>query len=227
MRARSLLLGVVIACATADAQPLPKPTPAPPAVPPERAIKPLASVPLVNAGFESTRPGKLGTPEGWWGVQHAGPPSYTFSLDTKHKQSGERSLKVENIGPEPFGSIYQTVDATPFRGRSLRFAAWIRTEGTTGNRWGAGAGLMLHSMRGGYPLDVAQMRKDAVGGTTGWTRYEIALKIPVGADQIEVGLNLFGPGIAWLDDAALDVVEPAKQADLPDQPPPAPRQPAS
>jgi hypothetical protein len=47
------------------------------------------------------------------------------------------------------------------------------------------------------------MRKDAVGGTTGWARHELVLKVPQEADDIEVGLNLFGPGTAWLDDAEL------------------------
>ena len=59
-------------------------------------------------------------------------------------------------------------------------------------------------------LEYAQMRKDAVQGTTGWTRYEISLKVPGNADQIEVGMNLFGKGTAWLDDAVLDVVEAVK-----------------
>ena len=193
--------------ASAQAQQAPLP---PPAVPPEKSAKPLASVPLLNAGFESTKPGKLGAPEGWWAVQHAGPHSYNFTLDTQHPRSGERSLKLENVGPEPFGTIYQAIDATPHRHKTLRFAAWIRTEGTTGNQYGSGAGIKLHSLRGGYMLDYTQMRKDAVQGTTDWTRYEISLKVPGNADQIEVGMNLFGKGTAWLDDAVLDVIEPVK-----------------
>lgn len=178
-----------------------------PAVPPERAAKALAPIALVNAGFESTLAGQLGAPEGWWTVQHAGPRSYTFTLDTTHPRSGLRSLKMENIGPEPFGTVYQKVGAAPFRGRTLRFAAWIRTDGVKGNRYGTGAGLSLHAMSGGYPVAHVMMRKNAVSGTNGWARYEVALPIPNAADHIEAGLNLFGPGTAWLDDVALDVIE--------------------
>ena len=61
-------------------------------------------------------------------------------------------------------------------------------------------------MKGGYPIAHRMMRKDAVQGTTDWARYEVALKVPSEADQIEIGLNLYGPGIAWLDDVALDVM---------------------
>lgn len=179
----------------------------PPAVPPQKAARPMASIALANAGFESTQEGLLGAPEGWWAAQHAGPTSYVFTLDTTKPRSGERSLKVENIGPEPFGSIFQKVAAPPYRGRTLRLAAWIRTEGAKGNRYGAGAGLNLHAMKGGYPIAYVMMRKDAVQGTTEWARFEVALKVPEDAEQIEFGLNLFGPGIAWLDDVALDVVD--------------------
>ena len=202
MRA-ALAIGALAVCAFAHAQAPAKP---PPAVPPEKAAKAIASIALVNPGFESTRPGQLGAPDGWWAVQHAGPKSYTFELDTAKARSGERSLRVENVGPEPFGSIYQKVAAAAHRGRMLRLAAWVRTQDAKGNRFGAGAGLILHAMRGGYPVAHIMMRKDAIAGTTDWTRYEVRLAIPADADEIELGLNLYGPGIAWLDDVALDVV---------------------
>ncbi|HEX4884606.1 MAG TPA: hypothetical protein VFX05_10745 [Casimicrobiaceae bacterium] len=182
----------------------------PPAVPPDRAAKALDSVPMTNAGFESTATGKLGMPDGWWAVQHAGPESYTFTVDPSARRGGERSLRVTNVGPEPFGAIYQTLPAAGYHGKTLRLSAWMRTEGTTGNRFGSGAGLKLHSARGGYPLDVAEMRRDAVHGTTGWTRYEISLKVPPEAEQLEAGVVLFGPGSVWVDDFALDVVEAAR-----------------
>ena len=89
----------------------------------------------------------------------------------------------------------------------MRFAAWIRTEDATGNRFGAGAGLNLHAMKRRLSDRARVMRKDAVQGTTDWTRYEVdAEGAERGATSIEVGLNLFGPGIAWLDDVALDVM---------------------
>jgi hypothetical protein len=165
-------------------------------------------VALANPGFESREPGRQGAPLGWWKLQHAGPESYVFELDTTDPRSGERSLRVINTGPEPFGTILQKVSALPHRGQTLRFAAWIRTENAKGNRYGAGAGLKLHAVRGGYPAAHVSMRKDAVSGTTGWKRYELMLKVPKDADDIEVGLTLFGAGTAWIDDAELVVVEP-------------------
>ncbi len=184
-----------------------------PAVPPEKAARPIASVALVNAGFESTQPGPHGAPEGWLAVQHAGPKSYTFTPDTTKPRSGERSLRVENIGPEPFGSIFQTVGAAPYRGRTLRFAAWIRTEGATGQPLRRRRGTQSARDEGWLS---GCTRDDAQGRRPGHDRLDalrVALKVPDDADDIEVGLNLFGPGIAWLDDVALDVMDrPAAQA---------------
>ena len=209
------VLVLALASAAAPAQQSARTPLPPPAVAPERAAKALASIALVNPGFESTEPGKLGAPHGWWALQHAGPESYRFSLDTVHARSGKQSLRIENVGPEPYGTVYQVVDAMPHRGKTLRLAAWMRTEGATGNRFASGAGLHLQTHRGGFPRDTAPMRRNAVHGTTEWTRYEIALAVGDDVDRVEVGLNLFGPGVAWLDDVALDIVEPAAAAPKP------------
>jgi len=184
----------------------------PPLVPPERAARPVATVPLANPGFESTAPGRLGAPDGWWGIQHAGPLSYTFTPDTGAPRSGGTSLRIDNVGPEPFGTLYQIVPAVPLRGKTLRFSAWLRTRDAKGNVYGTGAGLKLQTMRGGYIVDHVHMRMDSVGGTTDWGRYEVHLKVANAADQIEVGVTLFGPGAVWIDDVALDVVEPPPAA---------------
>jgi hypothetical protein len=210
----TVLLALLLACTSAMAatEPTAVAAPAraikpPPAVPPDKAAKPVARIALANAGFESAAVAVLGMPEGWSTVQHAGPKSYTFTPDAAVKRAGERSLRVTNVGPEPYGSIYQTIEAAPYRGRTLRLSAWLRTEATTGNRFGSGAGLKLHAARGGYPVEIAEMRRDAVHGTTDWTRYEIRLKVPAEANQIEAGVSLYGPGSVWIDDVALDVVD--------------------
>jgi len=170
--------------------------------PKERAL-----VPLTNPGFEGSI-ASAGQPEGWVTIQHAGDVSYLFTPDHDAPRSGKRSLRVDNVGPEPYGAVYQIVDAAPYRGRTLAFSAWMKTKETKGNRFGKGAGLKLQAMKNGYPDAVKQMRRDAIGGTTDWTRYELELAVPADAQQIEVGMNLFGPGTVWLDDAVLEVLPP-------------------
>lgn len=162
-------------------------------------------VALVNPGFESTKPGMLGNPEGWFSIQHAGDLSYTFKLDSRDPHAGERSVRVDNVGPEPFGAIYQQLPAAAHRGRRLRLGAWLRTEDARGSATGGGAVLMLQAMQGGAPLAWNHMKDAPVQGTTPWKRYVVELEVPVAADQIEVGAMLHGPGRAWLDDVELEV----------------------
>jgi hypothetical protein len=47
-----------------------------------------------------------------------------------------------------------------------------------------------------------------VKGTTGWTRYTIALPVGQGADRVEVGAMMQGRGSLWFDDAELEFVTP-------------------
>jgi hypothetical protein len=158
--------------------------------------------------FETAKEGTVDIPDGWIAMQHAGKPSYKVALDESVRRNGKRSVRIENTGPEPVGTVQQALSAAPYRGKTLRFSGWLRTEGATGNVFGTGAGLMLNSMRGGYPHVYSQMQGNAVNGTTDWTRYEVVLTVPNDADHLEIGVLLFGPGNAWFDDAALDLLTP-------------------
>ena len=155
---------------------------------------------VVNPGFESTKPGARGDPEGWTGIQHAGPLSYTFKLDTAVHHDGERSLRIDNVGPEPYGAVFQQLRADALRGKTVRLSAWMRTRDTGESVTGAGAVLTLQAMQGGATIAWNHMKDAPVRGTTDWARHEITLAIPRNADQVEVGAMLHGRGTLWLDD---------------------------
>jgi len=163
-------------------------------------------VPLANPDFESTKPGMHGNPEGWFAIQHAGDLSYTFKLDTTDPHGGARSVRIDNVGPEPFGAIYQQVPAVAHRGRTLRLAAWLRTVDARGSATGGGGVLLLQAMQGGAPLAWNHMKDTPVKGSTPWTRHAIELQVPANAEAIELGAMLHGPGTLWLDDVELVVL---------------------
>lgn len=167
-------------------------------------------VALVNPGFEATATGTLGFPPGWFGYQHAGPLSYVFELDEAAAKSGKRSFRIVNVGPEPFGTVSQSLPARELRGRTLRYTAWLKTEAAKGNRFGKGAQLRIVAMRDGSPVAHNFGRETPATGTTDWTRYEVTLAIPATADTVEVGAFLFGAGKAWLDDSTLEIVPEAR-----------------
>jgi hypothetical protein len=175
---------------------------------PKPLVRAYPGITLVNPGFESLRPGMRGDPEGWSGIQHAGDLSYTFRLDAADPHTGAKSLRIDNVGPEPFGALFQQLPALGYAGKRLRFVAWLRTEDVRGSATGGGAVLTLQAMQGGAPLAWNHMRDAPVRGTTGWARYAIELDVPAQADQLEVGAMLHGPGRLWLDDADLAVVTP-------------------
>lgn len=187
------------------------PAPPAPAVPaPAQAAEPAPSArpsphgtTVINPGFESLVPGRRNNdPEGWFSHQHAGTLSYRFTLDTNNPRSGARSLRIENIGPEPYGAITQAIDGKPYRGKTVRLSAWLRTQDTEN------AALTLAAMSNGIPLDNNFMSERPVKGTTGWTRYSITLPIAPNAEFVEVGAMIQGKGSLWFDDVEVEVAGP-------------------
>jgi hypothetical protein len=168
------------------------------------AVAPSKGVAVVNPGFESTAPGRRGDPEGWFSFQHAGDRSYNFVLDTAEPRSGARSLRIDNIGPEPYGAIAQSLEAGPHAGKVARFSGWLRTRDTDGN----GAVLTLMVLHNGLPVLQNFMADAPVKGTTAWKRYTITLPVARNAERIEIGAMLQGKGSLWLDDVELDFVNP-------------------
>lgn len=162
-------------------------------------------VKLVNAGFEEPLKGD-GDPTGWVTGQHAGVPSYTFALDEKVRREGKQSLRIDNIGPEPYGAIYQPLPIAGLAGTTLRLTAWVRTQNAGGERKGWGAALQLQAKKGGSPLAYNDLSAHLISGSSEWTRREVVVAIPKDAEHVEVGIMLRGKGSVWLDDVELEVV---------------------
>ena len=158
----------------------------------------------MNPGFESTKTGTRGDPEGWYSFQHAGNRSYRFVVDTAAPHGGERSLRIENIGPEPYGALAQIVDVRPYRGKVARMTGWLKTRDANDN----GAVLTLLMLRGGATAAQNFMQDSPVKGSTEWKRYTITLPVAEGADRLEIGAMLLGRGALWLDDIELEFVTP-------------------
>ena len=165
-----------------------------------------APVTLTNPGFESTKPGQGGFPEGWVGIQHRGEDSYDFVLDSGQKRSGTQSLRIKKIGPEPFGTITQIMQGAPYAGKTVRLSGWLRTEGVPEGR--KGAGLTIAALKSGSFLAHDYMKHARVRGTKDWARYSIVFAVPPGTNRLEIGATLEGAGTLWVDDFELEIVEP-------------------
>lgn len=189
----------------------PSSAPVAPVTSPVAASRPVAAAPagpqrasLANAGFESTERGPRGDPQGWFSFQHAGPLSYKFTVDATERSSGERSLRIDNTGPEIYGAIAQGLDARPWRGKVARLSASVKTRDADDG----GAVLTLLALQSGATLAQNFMPDAPIKGTTGWKRYTITLTLPANTDKVEVGAMLRGRGSMWFDDVELEIVEP-------------------
>ena len=163
----------------------------------------LPQVALKNPGFESPARPAGRCPEGWECASHAGPGSFRFMPDEAHPASGQRAYCIERTQPELWAVMSQTVDAAPLKGATLRFSVSVRIDGEA--KPGAGPQIVIHGFQQN-PLDHAQK---VVERTRGWERLSVESRVGFTARLVEVGVALEGGDRACLDDARLEIVEPA------------------
>lgn len=208
---RIAFVALAFAAAACAAPPMEKTAghPATPAVVPAQPARgspanPSAgrAIALVNPGFESDKSAPTGGPEGWYSGQHAGETSYLFVLDEAVRHGGARSLRIDNVGAQPFGSITQIIRGREFAGRTVRFSAWLKTRGADEG----GATLFIIAELGGNVMAHDFMAGAEVKGTRDWARHSLTLTVPAQADQLRVGATLEGKGSVWFDDGELEVV---------------------
>ena len=119
--------------------------------------------------------------------------SYDFALDTADPRSGARSLRIDNVGPEPYGAIAQSVDADAVRGKVARCPAWLRTRDVSET----GAVLTLLALASGVPRRQQLHGRRAGQGHDGLDAlHDHAARPAKSAERIEVGAMLQGKGIA-------------------------------
>lgn len=170
------------------------------------------AVPL-NLDFESGSPGEV--PPGWVSpTTHWG---YTAALSTETPKQGKQSVRLSGAptGAQPgrpvFGNIMQTIDATPFRGKRVRFRGAVRVEGAD-----ATAGLWMRVDRPAKQMGFFENMQDRPVRAGGWAEYEITGDVASDAETLNVGLILEHEGSAWLDDVT---IETAGKAEIRSGPP--------
>src|SRR5436190_278868 len=96
-----------------------------------RAAEPRSSLGpgIINGGFEEQN--SQGKPTGWLFplvLENAG---YRVALQQDNPFAGKSCLLLDATAIEPspgkFGNLMQSIDATPFRGKRVRFRAAVRT----------------------------------------------------------------------------------------------------
>jgi C-terminal processing protease CtpA/Prc len=112
---------------------------------------------------------------------------------------------------EGFGNLMQWFDATPYRGRTIRFCAAVRTEVTGIDN---AAQLWLRVDRPNGQMGFFDNMGDRPIKDDEWREYEIVGEVADDATGICLGVFLRGEGRAWIDDATLTAVSIVDGDDL-------------
>jgi hypothetical protein len=165
------------------------------------ALQPPPDPKALNLAFDEGKPGE--PPPGWKNNSLAA--GYRALVITEGCVSGA-CVKVSRDAEQTrdgFGVLMQRVDATPFRGKKIRFRARIRSEippSASARLW-----LRVDRPKGVMGM-LDNMGNRLPGALPQWTELEVNGEVDADAEAIAFGLLFTGDGTAWMDDAVLEVV---------------------
>lgn len=163
----------------------------------------------VNLDFEQGEPGQL--PTGWFVPAVSKAAGYNAEVTEDNLKSGKRcAVLIGELGSmqKGFGNLMQSVEATSYRGKSVRFRAAVRVEA---GEPGARAQLWLRVDRKNNKMGFIDNMGDRPISARDWRYYEIVADVDQDAARILFGVLFFGKTKAWIDDASFEVIgEPAR-----------------
>jgi hypothetical protein len=138
-------------------------------------------------------------PAGW---MRMGTQGFRVGLDGSVGRSGGASghVTAASKSPDGFGALSQIIRAEAYRGKRVRFSAYVKTRDVSG------AMLWMRVDGNGGMLAFDNMGNRPLRGSADWTRASVVLDVPAEAEGILYGLILASGGEAWIDDASLEVV---------------------
>jgi hypothetical protein len=128
-----------------------------------------------------------------WHIAGNRAPDYEAGILPGITYNGDRvaqlRLRATVTEPAGFGTFMQTIAASRYRGRRVRFSAVVRTREVTD--W---AGLWLRVDVPNGPVDIDNMQDRPFRGTTDWTEGRIVLDVAEQATRLAFGVLLSGAG---------------------------------
>ena len=147
-----------------------------------------------------------------WDVHGHQSRAYSYRISTVGAHGGRAYLEAKSTGqgsPLVFSAV-QNIPAAPYRGKRVRFRAYLKTEGVTEEAF-----LSLE-----VGAKDAWIRANSMGrgskGKTDWRLQEIVIDVPANAETLGLAAELRGPGTLGVDDVGLEVVDPLKVALTPE-----------
>jgi hypothetical protein len=175
-----------------------------------------------NLNFEQGRPGYV--PDGWVFPSKLASAGYIAYVEHKTAYEGRYSVAIDNPhynadtsfvdGSPNMSTLYQSVDAYPYRNKTIRFSAWVKCNlgesDAKGELWIVVRDEKKESIVTEFGED--DLIKDSV-----WHKKEITAFIPYNADELRFGFLLKGKARLWADATSIDIINPEASVDLPPQ----------
>jgi C-terminal processing protease CtpA/Prc len=144
-------------------------------------------------------------------------PGYGAVVTRDESREGRQNVRIRVEGERPkdrVAVLLRSVDARPYRGRTIRMRGSVRTE-----RAGPGdrVQLWLRVDRAGNQMGFFDNMDDRPVRSKAWVESTIVGDVAPDAEGIVFGILLFGDGPAWVDDIRLEVTGAV---------PPTPKEPA-
>ncbi|MBS1828885.1 MAG: hypothetical protein JST93_26520 [Acidobacteria bacterium] len=161
-----------------------------------------AQTPIPNGGFEESAVGEV--PRGWYTPEALRKAGFTSVTADQGCHTGQKCAAISGLKDPPmnmFGNLMLNMDAAGYTLHKLRLTAAIRVEGadTKAQMWlrfdradGSSAFLENMSMR---PIT-----------SSSWATYSIEGNTSADISKLALGVMVFGPGKAYVDDVKLERV---------------------
>lgn len=168
----------------------------------------LGQAPRLEPAAEAARnldieDGILGeVPVGWTLPSSAKEAGYEVQLTEDNPQSGKRCVLLRSKSNIPTGTLMQTVDARPYRGKQARFRAYART----GSFGVAGQAQLWMRVERRNAVGFFDSMVDRPIQGAEWNLYEIVGDVDEDAEAISFGFLVRWEGNAWFDSASLEAV---------------------
>ena len=158
----------------------------------------VAQTPIANPGFEQ---GSIGAvPTGWMSTV----PAFTSKVVDQNCHGGIRCAEIDGSAdapPNTFGNLMQMLPAAGYINHRVVMRGAVRVEGpnTLSRMW------LRVDRAGGGVIFIDNMQQNPITSPE-WKTYTVSADVPSDAGQLAFGFMLFGPGKAWVDDAALEIM---------------------
>lgn len=160
--------------------------------------------PVMFTGFDMQTPDVAAGIASKFAKEHAPALADQVEAACKAVVSLNRQKMTGGKSAEDWTSATGTLPIDAVKGKTVKLAAWARTKDV-----GDHVAIWVRADSAGTPAGFATTQDKAVKGTTPWTKYEVELKVPPNADNVNFGFILGGDGTAWFDDieVAIDGVK--------------------